>query len=525
MRQPTQQAYSPTSAPITLPAPTGGWNANDPLAKMPKLDAVFLDNIFPTAGNVMLRKGSELFATLPADIIPSSPHNVTSLLSYTSPGGVSRLFAGLEDGIYDVTVGGTIALPDTVATEGKWLSVNITTAGGSFLWCCNGVDNSRYYDGAAWTVLSGALTGVVSADIAHVNLHKFRLMFCCNDSLSFWYLPVNSIAGAALEFPLGALFRRGGYLMATGTWTLDGGNGPDDYFVAVTSNGEVAVYAGTDPSSAADWALVGVYFVGVPLGRKCLLKMSGDLYILTQQSLYPMSSALQMLGSKEQVPLSQKISKAWTEYTANFGDLYGWSATFFPSAGMLVVNVPVLQNHTYANGLISYQLVMNTQTRSWCRFMGMSGEAWVVHDSRLYFGRNDQVFQAWTGTTDSGAAIDGRAKQAFFSPAGGQNARVTLLRPILNGGNLQIQTGVDTDYNETFLYGASSNPGGVSESEWDTAIWDESTWSAGSTTNAKWRSVSHTPGMAISFRLRINQKGATMTWTATNLIIQSGGMM
>lgn len=525
MRKPATQAYQPTSSPLPLPAPTGGWNARDPLASMKSTDAVFMDNVYPGTGNVSLRKGSELFATLPEDDYPASPHTVKSLMSYSSPTGNLQLFAGLEDGIYNVTTGGDITVIDTPATDGAWISVNITTAGGSFLWCCNGVDDSRYFNGLTWTVLSGALTGIVSNKIAHVNLHKFRLMFCCKDSLSFWYLPVNSIAGAALEFPLGALFSRGGYLMATGTWTLDGGNGPDDYFVAITSNGEVAVYSGTDPSSAADWALVGVYFIGAPIGRKCTLKMSGELYIITAQSLYPMSSSLELAGSRKKPPLSDKISQAWIQYANNFKDLYGWSATFFAQAGMMLVNVPILSQPEYVNGLISYQFVLNTQTGAWCRFFGLSGEAWTVHDGKLFFAGRNKVYQAWLGTTDRGSTIDGRVKQAFITPAAGNICHVTLIRPILTGGELNIQTGIDVDYNESITQSGTSSDFSQRNAAWDSAIWDEDVWSAGALTNAKWRSVSHMPGIAISLRLRINQRGATMAWTATNMIIQGGGMM
>ena len=213
MRQVMKSAAMPASTGKNIPAPVGGWNTRDPIADMPAKDAVFLDNFFPRASDVMLRPGSLLLATLPADTEPGSPHNVRSLLSYKAANGVAKLFAGANDGIYDVTAGGTIAAISSAATNAEWQSVNISTAGGSFLWCCNGVDKSRYYNEAAWTVLDDvstpALTGVTSANITNVSLFKSRLFFTVKNSLSFWYLPVNSVAGAALEFPLGALFRRG----------------------------------------------------------------------------------------------------------------------------------------------------------------------------------------------------------------------------------------------------------------------------------------------------------------------------
>ena len=91
---------------------------------------------------------------------------------------------------------------------------------------------------------------------------------------------------------LGSVFRRGGRIEACYTWTIDAGAGADDHFAIITSNGEVAVYRGTDPSSASDWSLIGVFMLGHPLGRRCGTKMGGDLVINSTEGLLPLSKAL-----------------------------------------------------------------------------------------------------------------------------------------------------------------------------------------------------------------------------------------
>lgn len=121
-----RSAAQPTSEGKNIPAPVGGWNARDPIADMPAKDAVFLDNFFPRASDVMLRPGSVLLATLPADTEPGSPHNVRSLLSYKAANGVAKLFAGADDGLYDVTAGGTIATVSSVATNAEWQSPSLS---------------------------------------------------------------------------------------------------------------------------------------------------------------------------------------------------------------------------------------------------------------------------------------------------------------------------------------------------------------------------------------------------------------
>lgn len=530
MRKTAETSSRPTSGGKAIGAPVGGWNARDPIADMPSADAVFMDNFFPLTTNIMLRKGTAAFATIPADTEPGSPHNIRSLLSYSSPTGAKKLFAGATDGIYDITAGGAIAVVSSACTNGEWQGLMTATAGGSFLWCCNGTDKARYYTGSAWVVLDGAsipaLTGVTSTDVVNVSTFKTRLILTVKDSLSFFYLPVVSVAGAASEFPLGSLFKRGGYLMATESWTLDAGDGSDDYFVAITSEGEVAVYRGTDPSNAATWALQGVYYVGRPLSRRCFVKVGGDLGVLTATGLYPLSKALLAATIDKRAAISNKLDMAFSSYSEQFRTLYGWSVTLFSEAPFILVNVPLSSDHT-SGAVYSYQFVMNTMTGAWCRFTGMYAECWAVHDGKLYFACHNAVTQAWTGTSDKGAAIDGRVKTAFQYPFDrGSQGRVSMLRPILTtSGDVKLQLGVDTDYDETAVPSVIALNYGQSPPLWDTAEWNEAYWSSGNTTVAKWRSVSHKPGRAIALRLRVRSKGVSIAWNATDLILQRGGLL
>jgi hypothetical protein len=112
------------------------------------------------------------------------------------------------------------------------------------------------------------------------------------DSTKGVYLATDAIAGAATEFQFGSLFTRGGHLLAIASWTRDGGSGSDDYLVAISSRGQLAVYAGTDPASADTWALVGVFDVPQPIGRRCWRRYGGDVLLLTVEGLFPLSSLL-----------------------------------------------------------------------------------------------------------------------------------------------------------------------------------------------------------------------------------------
>lgn len=529
MRQAMSSSATASSTSRSIAAPVGGWNARDPLAAMPARDALYMDNIFPRTGDVMVRKGSRDFASLPEDIPASAPHNIRSLMSYSPQAGVPKLFAGDNTGIYDVTAGGAVAVPVSPALNGEWQSLNIATAGGSFLWCCNGVDSARYFDGTSWTVLSTTstppLTGIVPTDIVNISLFKTRPILLCNNSLSFWFLPVVSIAGAASEFPLGSIFKKGGYLVATDSWSLDAGTGPDDYLIAITSEGEVAVYKGTDPSNAANFALVGVFDVGKPLSRRCFVKLGGDLGILTVKGLYPLSKALLSASIDRRVAFSDKIDSAFVLYAEGPQSLFGWQVLLFSEAPFVLVNVPILANH--AEGVMySYQFVMNTITGAWCRFTSMQAECWAVHAGKLYFACHNKVSQAWVGEDDSGAPIDCRVKTAYQYPFGsGSLGRITMIRPLLTASAPpKLHISLDTDYDESILT-APTVTRSSSTARWDVDKWDEAVWASLKTTSAQWRSVSHKPGRAVSVLLRGLLKGVSMSWNATDMILQRGGMM
>ena len=55
------------------------------------------------------------------------------------------------------------------------------------------------------------------------------------------------------------MFRRGGYIKAMASWTLDGGAGMEDQLVLFSSNGEAVIYGGTDPDSG--FSLTGIFQV------------------------------------------------------------------------------------------------------------------------------------------------------------------------------------------------------------------------------------------------------------------------
>ena len=250
--------------------PVGGWNAVDPLADMKPEYAIALENIFPDQGYGRLRGGFRETS----DTGETSP--VETLMAYHGSAG-NKLFSATGEFIFDSTVEGDPATQELSGlTNARWQHVNFATTGGEFLWACNGADDPIVFDGTTWA--SAVITVIDAEDIVGVTVYKNRLWFASIGSIDASYLPVDSFQGAGASFPLTGVFTRGGYLVAVGTWTIDGGFGPDDRLVFVSSRGQVAVYSGADPDGVdADMTLSGVFDLAPPIGRRCLFRVGGDL--------------------------------------------------------------------------------------------------------------------------------------------------------------------------------------------------------------------------------------------------------
>lgn len=506
-----------TSTATSLPAMTGGWNARDPLPMMKEEYAVVLDNFFPGTGSVDMRRGSVLHAWG----VGSGP--VESLMEYSS-GGTRKLLAAGSGCLYDATEPGAATALVLTFQASDWIWTNFR----GFLVAANGSDIPWRYDGVTVTESTITGTGLVSTDLNYVLAHKSRLFFAENDTLSFWYLATNAVQGAALEFDLSGIFRLGGTLTALGSWTRDGGSGSDDLLVAITSRGEVAIYQGSDPSSADDWALVGVFRISAPMGRRCLMKYGADLAVLTQDGVLPLSQVLPIeRPSIAERSISDRIKGAFSAAARTAGMGYTWQIHDYPKANWLFVNVPI------ASGDVAHQYVMNTLTGAWCRFKGMEAYGWSLLGEDLHYGGNNgYVYQADVGFSDDGATITGDAWGAFsYFGSRGRLKQFKLIRPILTTiGSPSIAVGIVTDYDDTAPSGAVT----LSSTAplWDTVYWDESLWGSESTIIRDWIGA-EAIGTAAAVRLRMTTGGSTVDDSeleylakedGTAILLEDGGL-
>lgn len=520
MRQPIKSkatARAQISGSMSYPAPVGGWNARDALAAMKPTDAITLENWYPRTSYCEIRGGYASHAT-------GMAANGKTLAVYNGLTGANQLFCAVDGAVYDVTSAGAVGAAVATPTNGKFQWLNFGDGTNQWLIMVNGVDSPLYFDGTTWTSVTGAsspaLTGVTTTELVHVNAHKGRLYFIQKDTLSFWYLAAGAAGGALTEFDLAGVAKKGGYLTAMATWTVDAGDGPDDRAVFITSEGEVIVYAGTNPSSSTSWGLVGVYEVGRPLGRRCFTKYGGDLVVITQNGAFPLAAALQSASIDYKLALSFKIESAFNEAARTYGSIFGWVPIVYPAQSALIVNVPQSEDGVHE------QYVMNTITKSWCKFTGWDAEDFAVMGGELYFTTSSTVVKAWSGTVDGADAIIAYGKTAFsYFNSQGQQKKFKLFRPVLAvNGNLTFLTDIDVDFQDTTITGTATY-NVTAGAQWDVDNWDESYWAAGLEVLKQWTSPDEWNGYSGSGKIKIETNVLTVQWMACDWVYEKGGIL
>lgn len=515
--QPLRRAVrrTKTAHEKTFPPPVGGWVANKSIASMLPTEAVELVNWFPRPTYVETRPGSEC-----AHLIRGQ--DIKTLSTWKGLDGDEHLVYFTDEGSYILAYGLNV-----VTTDGGLSTVAARTSGwhqwtqfgdgtNNWLIAVNGADKPFYYDGTSVVAVDGvtspAITGITTTDIVSVAVFKERLLFIRNDKLGFDYLPAAAAGGAASFFDLSGVANLGGYLMAIAVWSRDAGDGPDDYACFITSEGEALVYAGTDPSSANTWSLVGTFRIGKPIGRKCVLKYGADPLILTIGGVFPLSSLLKSGDEREQFAVSYKIQDAFSKASADASTVNGWTMVSYPEQDMLLVNVP--RSATGARD----QFVMNTISKAWCKFTGLRAQDWCTYQGGLYYCKGPAIYQAWKRSTDEYTSLEGygaygiypegtpityTARQSFQDWGSPAVKSPLMFMPLIEAKFAHdYVVGIDTDFTATdFLEMADEETETVGR--WGLGHWGVARWGRGEAIQKRWQGAASWPGRWLSGKIKM----------------------
>lgn len=486
---------------VHIPAPVEGWDTSSALGEMKPKRAIKLDNLFPRAEYVEIRKGFKGHASLQGE-----GAQVETLMPYH---GImsDALFAAVGTSVYDVTLDGTNA--DPVLEDmgnARFEYVNFSNAGGSYLWFCNGIVPPQFYNGLVFD--EAEITGIDPASIVDVEGYKGRLWLTLEDDTVVGYLGIEAIQGPAETFELGSIMTEGGVILTIATWSLDGGDGPDDYIVFVTSRGQVIVYGGLDPNDAANWSLIGVYDIGTPIGRRCVLKMGADLAIICVDGIKLLSQVKSVDRAIQiQLSVSKRINQAVIDAARAYNGHFGWEFLTYPRGSRAILNVPIIE------GALSHQYVMNTETGAWCRFIGQNASCWAVFQDRLFFGGTGKVLEADVAGSDTESSIVIDMKSSFQSGGSQLLKRYTMAQPLIAADEgINVAIGVDTDFRDgRELRPIPSTPSEVSR--WGSFVWGRDPWSQPMTQRRGWIPINGL-GQTVALRLRaeIGQSGGTSRW-------------
>ena len=475
-----------SSKAFTFPASVGGMNALDALIAMPAQDCLWSNNIMPSEYGLRMRKGYTEWA----NGITGAVRTIIPFEGQAADSATDRLWAVSENGIWNVSLYNTTTPNQDVvfAVQGDEAGYGVFTeftndASERYLMYADASNGlHRYQENVGWDIppiVSEDLSFDV-ANVAFVMAWKNRLWFVEQDSGDAWYLPPDAIQGTVTKFTFGSKFTHGGELMGLWNWTVDGGDGIDDFLVAISRGGDVLVYHGTDPI-LPDFGLRGSYFIGeVPESRRLGVEYGGDLYVL---STYGITSIRDLLQGHEPTHIkgspSAKISRFLRAAVQIGKDKFQWAMHINPSDGFLQVVTP-----PDTNG-VRLQYNQNLLTNGWGRWVGVPLNCAETWNGDYYFGTDDGQVFLYDGELD-GNLLDGTIGEpisfdlltSFQAPQSHATyKRVGIIRPIgILAGTASINVKAIYDYDLSTILKAPPVLGTGENSIWDTGIWDKDVW-------------------------------------------------
>ena len=482
---------------FSQPPPVGGLNTRDDIGTMASNDAAVLENWFPETTAVVVRGGCRHHASV------SAATNFEALAEFATPA---------QDAIV-VGSGGTLAIYDSVTnavyasgfTRNDWQAVNFNET----MELVNGFDYPQHvaYNGS-YTITPSTVSGPSNVrNLVDAHVFKTRVFYVERDSADFWYTETNAIAGTLTKFPLSRVARRGGHLLTIKSWSVDGGDGPDDYAVFFMSTGEVIVYQGTDPGRSGSWGLVGRYQIPELIDRRCVHEHAGKIFCVTVNDLVILPDAF-----TQATPPPSKLTGAISADWAKYKNLRGWQFVVHPRGGKAFINVPT-------GALTSHQYVINLQTGSPTKYTGWNTFGFGQWNNSLYFNPYGTagLVEADSGIGDELAtgvisSITARAQCAPSNLGQQQYKKLVDYRlRLVSEGTVTLSSGLAYDYKTPDFYFSDSQT--TAGTAWGSP-WGSS-WSGEDYTKDVWLGASGN-GVSVQLRMELVANRQDCRWLKTD---------
>jgi hypothetical protein len=484
---------------VRYPAPNSGIDSRIALTESSPKNCIYTYNLVPYEYGMSVRKGYREWQKNASEGESVGIHTIIPFDGVLENGDDDRLFAVTNEGIWDVSeIGSTPVLKFTFVDQqidagyGVY-SHFVGNDGNDRLFYADNRNGLFEYDvtGDLWQQAQG-ITGPVVENIRFIVSHKQRIWLIEEDSTKAWYLPVGSIAGEAQEFFFGGKFRHGGNLEGLFNWSVDGGDGLDDYLVAVSRAGDVLPYQGADPSTADTWNLVGTYYIGqVPKGPHFGSEHGGELFLLSKYGITSLNDLLQGVDTTtlqagiDASSLSGKITSLLRDRLDLSISKNGWKISTIPSEGGLLISSPKIGSGD------NIQFYYNFSTRAWGLWRGLPIESFDNYAGNVVFGDPENRVCVMDVNVDDARldAVEGRPNcddiefsvLSFYNPldSAGSYKRVKMIRPdFISGGDVSYAVQARYDYDLAEALRPSANPSDL-DGKWDLSNWDTAIWGAG----------------------------------------------
>lgn len=491
-----------TSYRATNPAPIGGWNTRDSEANMPPEDAVEIENWIPGENNLVSRKGFTPFAALTEG---GSAEPVETLVPFVSNLGETQLLAAAGSVVQRIDT----SAPQTVEQTLTGVTYDVTNFANIQIWA-NGVESVQIYTGATFNSGNWGLESPTIRTSIDTHVFKNRVYYVPKETLGFWYTETFAYQGTVTYFPLTGIALRGGNVVSINSWTVDGGDGPEDFLVIFTSEGEVLVYEGSDPGT--DFSIVGRYRIGKLVSSRCVTQIFGKLFVVTDRDYMFLPDAL----SKEGIVRQTKLSGAAADAVRNYGTFEGFNTYLSTVEGLLIINVPL-------SSLTSEQHIINVRTGAATKFTGINARCWQDYNGKLYFGGTDGVVYQYTGSRDDGSGIACSAVTAPSMLRRNREKKVLAYKPrVRSDAPIGLRTGLAYDFGQTSFYQTieldAQTGGGVLPLDWS-FDWPESTDTVAGKSELL-KGAGRGTFVQLDLRATITQEAE---WFNSDFVVETGG--
>jgi len=261
-----------------------------------------------------------------------------------------------------------------------------------------------------------------------------------------------------------------------------------------------------------------VYTLGRPVGFGSYgeAKLSSDVLILTEDGITTLQAALNNDVVAANITITDKIKPTLAGYIRRFSAGQSWQLMIAPGLNKLVLNVPSVP---------AVQFVMNTISKSWCKYEGLDTSFYEYIGGKLYGAIGTSVYEADVpGINDllpyldgPGVPITAALKTAYLRT---QNSQYKMVKPILDAtGEVGISIGVGVDFQDPAIFPVNLTLSASSAGIWGVSLWDVGLWGGGAISYRQWMSVCGV-GQGVSLGLTVVSDNEAVNFSQWSMILE-----